>query len=373
MKPLVKDTHLIKSWDFSRNKESPGEVTCGSGKKVWWKCEKGHEWEAFIFNRARRKNPSGCPYCDGKRVCHDNCLSTLKLSLAKEWHPTKNGRLTPNDITLKSHKIVWWQCDKGHEWEAIVKDRSSGCGCPFCSGHRVCRDNCLVTINPGLAKEWHPTKNGKLTPNNITIFSNKKVWWVCEKDHEWESAISNRSAGNGCPYCAGQKVCKDNSLATLRPDLSNEWHYIKNGELTPNGITYKSGKKVWWLCDKGHEWKTSLMHRAEGNGCPICSKGPVSKISQKWLDGLNIPVENREVWLKDLKLRVDGFDPQTKTVYEFLGDYWHGNPEIFSAGDINPSNKKSFGQLFEETKEKIQTLEKFGYKVVYIWEKDFKK
>ncbi|MCK5017335.1 MAG: hypothetical protein KAS32_09695, partial [Candidatus Peribacteraceae bacterium] len=77
--------------------------------------------------------------------------------------------------------------------------------------------------------------------------------------------------------------------------------------------------------------------------------------------------------IKDLKIHTDGFDLKTNTVYEFLGDFWHGNPEIYNAGQINPTNKKLFGKLHQETFDRFRLLEKAGFKVVYIWEKDFRK
>jgi hypothetical protein len=63
----------------------------------------------------------------------------------------------------------------------------------------------LQVLNPILAKEWHPIKNGKLTPGDVTPHSNKKAWWMCKKGHEWEARISSRSQGNGCPYCSGRR------------------------------------------------------------------------------------------------------------------------------------------------------------------------
>ena len=112
---------------------------------------------------------------------HHNNLEKLNPSLAREWHPTKNGSLTPRDVTYGSGKKVWWLCSKGHEWKATISNRSNATGCPYCSGQAVCEDNCLQTINPTLAKEWHPTKNGSLTPKDVTVSSKKKVWWICAK------------------------------------------------------------------------------------------------------------------------------------------------------------------------------------------------
>jgi len=260
--------NLSEQWHPTKNSLAPSDVTTNSNKKVWWKCEKGHEWQESIVNRSKG---SGCPYCSGKRACAENCLQTLDPDLAKQWHPAKNGNLTPRDVTMGSGGKVWWRCEKGHEWEAAIYSRVKGNGCPFCSGWRACVDNCLQALNPDLAKQWHPVKNGNLTPNDVTAGSKKKVWWQCEKGHEWESAVSGRNKGVGCPYCSGNRVCADNCLQTVNPILSKQWHPNKNGDLTPNDITAGSGKKVWWKCGNGHEWEATIYNRVKGNGCPFCS------------------------------------------------------------------------------------------------------
>ena len=259
---------LAKEWHPTKNGTlTPKDVTRSSSKKVWWKCNKGHEWRVLINSRS--KSRTNCPYCSGKTVCDDNCLNTLNPSLAKEWHPTKNGILTPKDVTLGSAKKVWWKCKKGHEWQARINSRTRGIGCPYCNpgGPKVlCEGNCLETTHPSLAKEWHPTKNGTLTPINVSYGSHKKVWWKCKKGHEWKTMIKHRSNGSACPYCKG----RDNCLETLNPSLAKEWHPTKNGILTPKDVTLGSGKKVWWQCKKGHEWKAVVGNRNRGRGCPYC-------------------------------------------------------------------------------------------------------
>ena len=136
----------------------------------------------------------------------------------------------------------------------------------------LCTDNCLETVNPRLAREWHPTKNGTLTPGDVAPYSNRKVWWKCKKDHEWEATIANRNKGRGCPYCGGKAACKDNCLETVEPALAEEWHPTKNMPLTPRDVTPGSGKKVWWLCTEGHEWLATIYSRNAGNGCPHCHR-----------------------------------------------------------------------------------------------------
>jgi len=197
-----------------------------------------------------------------------NNLEFVNPKLAKEWHPTKNGELTPRDVFKSSRQKVWWKCNKGHEWQAVIYARNVGNNCPYCAGLLPTKDNNFEKSNPKLSKEWHP--RNKLTPSDVTPRSSRKVWWICNKGHEWESSIVSRSKGNGCPYCSGQKVCKDNCLETIAPDLAKEWHPTKNGELTPRDVTKGSMKKVWWRCSKGHAWQATVNNRYHGASCKKC-------------------------------------------------------------------------------------------------------
>jgi hypothetical protein len=268
---LKNNPTLAKEWHPTKNGSlTPADLTPGSNKKVWWICAKGHEWQVRVTDRYYRR--TGCPYCSGYRACIDNCLYTINPTLAREWHPTKNDPLTPKDVTPGSSKKVWWICSEGHTWEAVVSNRNSGTGCPYCAGRAVGSDNCLEAINPKLTKQWHPLKNEDVTPRDVSPNSDKKAWWICGSGHEWKATISNRNRGRGCPYCAGRAVCEDNCLQTLNPPLAAEWHPVKNGMLTPRDVTCGSRKRVWWQCDKGHEWEAYIQSRSKGYGrCPYCS------------------------------------------------------------------------------------------------------
>jgi hypothetical protein len=201
-------------------------------------------------------------------------LSTVNSGLAKEWDDKNNGKLTPHDVTKGSHKKVWWVCRNNHRYSSTVNDRSSGRGCPYCSGSKVCEDNCLATVNSELSKEWHPTKNGKLTPKDITSGSAKNVWWKCKKGHEWKEMIYRRNGGYNCSYCSGHRVCKDNCLSVISPNLAKKWNYKLNGNITPNDVTSNSQKRVWWICDRGHSWQATVGTISQGCGCPYCSNPP---------------------------------------------------------------------------------------------------
>ena len=196
---------IAKEWNYEKNNNlKPDNFTANSGKKVWWKCSNGHEWQATIHNRNKGKR---CPYCSNRILLTGfNDLNTVNPNLAKEWNYDENSRLTPMDVMPNCGKKVWWKCDNGHEWQATIDSRNKGHGCPYCSGrYAIIGETDLATQNPELAKEWHPTRNGKLTPQDVLPGSGTKVWWYCEHGHEWQAKIGNRSRGTGCPICAEKK------------------------------------------------------------------------------------------------------------------------------------------------------------------------
>ena len=126
---------LAKEWNYEKNGElKPEQFTANSNKKIWWKCSKGHEWQASIYSR---NNGNGCPTCAGQKVLQgETDLATVNPKLASEWNYEKNGDLAPKDFMANSHRKVWWKCSKGHEWQATINNRNKGNGCPHCRGRK---------------------------------------------------------------------------------------------------------------------------------------------------------------------------------------------------------------------------------------------
>ena len=190
-------------------------------------------------------------------------LPTLMKDL--DWDKNNKKGLTPNSLSSGSSKKAWWKCPLGHEWKASIYERATrNTGCSYCANRKIYIGfNDLPTTNPDLAKEWHPIKNGKLTPYEVIGVSPKKVWWLCKNGHEWQANIESRASGRGCPFCANNKILEGfNDLETTHPLLVEEWNFEKNGSLYPNAILAGSGKKVWWKCKSGHEWQATVSHRA---------------------------------------------------------------------------------------------------------------
>ena len=282
---------LAAEWHPSKNGTlTPAAVSYGSNREVWWRCSKDrrHVWQTAVARRAT--SGYGCPICVGKRVTPVSSLRALHPRIAAEWHPTENAPLTPDSVTAGSNRRVTWVCaaDPSHVWLATIANRTKdrGTGCPFCAGRRLTASRSLAVCAPEVAAEWHPTKNGKLTPADVFANDTRKVWWRCRVSpaHVWETSAHTR-ARQGCPFCAGKRADRTNSLAALQPDLASEWHAFRNGELRPERVTSGSQKRVWWQCreDWLHVWQTSVANRtSRGSGCPFCA-GKIATLSSSLL------------------------------------------------------------------------------------------
>jgi len=312
---------LEKQWHPTKNGDLKAEhFSVCSGEKVWWYCNKSCEygckhggWESRI---ASRTNGGGCPYCCKQLLpCKHESIEYKYPELLKQWHPTKNGDLNPNELSVSSPVKVWWLCQETcnygclHEWEAVVYSRTiNNSGCPFCCYNtlQLCIHDSIVYTHPEILKQWHPTKNGELTPEQFSAGSNKDAWFykICDIGgcvHEWHSCIANitnRNVNNG----PTSVLCIHESLSYLHPKIAKQWHPTKNGELTPEQITSGSGLKVWWLCDKKHNFQSRVANRTILNrGCPYC----VNKTEQKLYDALikHYPQLNQQFkveWCKNI-------------------------------------------------------------------------
>ena len=191
---------VAKEWSPRNAPLKPTQVTPYANRKVWWKCEQGHEWFTLISTRAYG---SKCPYCSGIKLLKGfNDLASLHPQLALEWSQ-KNGTLLPEDVNERSTKNVWWKCSTcGHEYRAVIKSKVHGLKCPVCTRNAVLPGySDLATTDPELAKEWNAAKNTR-KPTEISRLSQYPVWWKGICGHEWKDKVFHRAVeGAGCIYC----------------------------------------------------------------------------------------------------------------------------------------------------------------------------
>ena len=284
-----------------------------SGKKVWWKCKKGHEWLAAINTRTKRG--CGCPYCSGQKILTGfNDFATLYPKLAKEVHPTKNTSVKIDSLGGKSHQKLIWICPEGHEYSTTINKRvCRGDGCPYCAGrYPIVGVNDLKTLHPEAAKFWDNEINGDM--QKYKSHSSNKVSWKCSEGHKWINSIANQVNYNECPYCDRRRlIIGVNDIETRYPAIALEWDIEKNG-IEASKVKASSKVQAYWKCAKGHSWKAYLSNRLNGKDCPYCKgKLPIKGendlatcypwLVNEWNNELNrkrpeeyLPKSNRRVW-----------------------------------------------------------------------------
>lgn len=192
---------IAKEWSERNYPLLPSQVAPFANKRVWWKCEHGHEWYTLI---SIRSGGSKCPYCADIKVLKGfNDFATRHPCLAKEWSD-KNLTLMPDEISEKSTKNVWWKCQVcGYEWKAVIASRAKGLQCPVCADRAIKKGyNDLATTDPHILSEWDYEKNTDILPTQISRNSMRYVWWKCAFGHSRRDRISNRTIEHKrCPTC----------------------------------------------------------------------------------------------------------------------------------------------------------------------------
>ena len=217
-----------------------------------------------------------------QRHKYENSIGYLYPELAEEFHTKKNGTLSVDDINKASARKVWWQCRKcNHEWLAAVSSRTSGHGCPACSGRVLVPGTndfetwCNETGNTHILSEWDYGVNS-YQPSEVTKKSPYVAAWKCGKcSTSYTAKVYNRANGCGCPVCAGKKVKSGiNDFRTwcinnAKEILLEEWD--EENTLHPSQVSHGSGKRFMWVCSVcNHRWPATLDNRKKGKGCPQC-------------------------------------------------------------------------------------------------------
>jgi len=286
-KPSLLETHPALADQFHPTANPGITLATISGSytgQVIWLCEKGHEWS--LTPRARTKvRDSNCPKCISLFYSHPE--------IAVQWHPTKNGKKTPLDVTSGSNVVIWWKCDLGedHEWEqpvktrvlAIKETRNKASACQVCTKLVATASNCLAITHPAIASEWdyQANKNLGINPTTITEVSRCRVNWKCRKGHTWQGVVRDRTQKNTeCACCIGRKPSDDNNLAVTHPELVQQWHPAKNDTLKPEDFTKGSEVKIWWQCpiSENHVWDAYIYSRTAGRNCPNCSYWSIESV-----------------------------------------------------------------------------------------------
>lgn len=205
-----------------------------------------------------------------------------------------------------------------------------------------------------------PTYQCQICRNLSTKYRQKEI----TKEDRSKSTKMNRKRAN-----ESRRTPFNEAVMKLKEKHGDRFRYF------PENFTGTSGK-ITFRCQKHGVITANYQdHINSVHGCPKCAINNKSKAEQKWLETHNISNINYSIIAPDgRKFRVDGYDPINNTLYEFLGDYWHGHPSLFEKHNgVNARNKKAFVDLFNETEERFCILSNIGYNIIYAWESDVKR
>lgn len=197
----------------------------------------------------------------------------------------------------------------------------------------------------------------------------------CKIHGEFKQIPKLHLHGAGCTKCSHS--IRSKKQITPFEKFVEQANIVHNNKYEYKQESYRSvTNKLTIICPEHGQFTQQGASHLRGNGCCDCTSH-ISKPEVRWLNLLNIPndKEHRQpmFFFNKIRYKPDGFDPNTNTIYEFLGDFWHGNLNRFDSNDLNKINKKTFQQLNDKTFERFELFKSQGFKVVYIWESDFLK
>lgn len=289
---------------------------------------------------------SGCSKCS-KRLTNEEFI--IKANFIH------NSRYMYIDKYELSHIPIKILCKEHGVFSQKPNDHlSNKCGCPKCAIlDRKLTNKEFINICNNIHKfkyKYIEEYEGYL--DKITI--------LCEEHGEFTQRADTHMNGSGCPKCSG--VSRYNNISYVE-----KANLIHNHRYNYSKINYiNSMTKIIIICNEHGDFTQTPNKHLIGRGCPKCGN-KFGILEKKWLDSLNI--NNRQV--KIGKYIVDGLD--NDIIYEFNGDFWHGNPKKYNKDDINSVNGFTFGELYNKTLDKENYLKSIGYKVISIWESDFTK
>jgi Protein of unknown function (DUF723) len=244
-----------------------------------------------------------------------------------------------------------------------------GQGCPNCNidSQKLSADDLIKRFT-----ETHGNEYDYSLVNYQGI--DTKISIICVLHGIFYQSPFNHMSGQGCPGCNGRGVHRELPSNEVFIEKCIEVHQGKYDYSKTNFIGVK--RKIIIICPVHGDFLQNPYNHLSGQGCPKCISR-ISKGEKEWLDSLLVPddANHRYVYLKinDRKYYADGFDPLTNIIYEFYGDYWHGNPSLYKSTEMNNATGKTFGELYDRTMRREIALSQAGYKIVSIWQFDWNK
>ena len=321
---------------------------------------KDHYFEQTPFDHLRYKN---CPIClKQSKLTKENFFEKI----LNFQNLSKYKYIIPDNINLVQNTIIKTICPTHGEFSQYIHNVLKGRGCSSCAKRKRLTKNQFIEM----ANKIH---NNKFDYSKIIYINHKtKIEIIChnhEQKYTFYQKPNDHLNGYGCNKCFGNK--KSNTQEFI--EKANKIH---NHKYDYSLVNYTNATtKIKIICNNHYKsiiFIQSPNKHLHGRGCSVCGRF-ISKIENSWLDKIEKELKIkliRQYYIKSLKIRVDGYDPTTNTIYEFYGDFWHGNPKRYNLNNLNKVTKTSYKFLYQKTLEKEFKIIESGYNLVVKWESD---
>jgi hypothetical protein len=315
-------------------------------------------------------NGQGCGKCAGRKRQNNDFINDAIKVHGDKYDYSKS-------IYTKAQEKVIIICKKHGEFEQRVCGHLIGHGCAKC-GIEQNSDNRnydnLIFIEK--AKKIH----GELYDYCLVDYkkAREKVKILCKTHGEFQQIPSDHFSGHGCQKCGFEQNannCRSNNtefIEKAKSIHSNKYDYSKIDYLN-------SDTKITIICQEHGDFEQRPYDHLTGKGCSKCSRKQYSKAQIEWLEFIRLKdkikiqhAENfNEYQIPNTRFKADGYCIETNTIYEFHGDYWHGNPNVYCNNEFNKTTKCTFGELYQSTISKEQQIRDMGFNLITIWESDW--
>ena len=324
---------------------------------------------SFKQKPTRHLSGRGCPACGivNSKLARTKMTSWSELKkMAAEAHPNRSFVYETFENKKRSDNIVYL-CEV-HQ-KRIVQTMTIhllGRGCLACERERI--DKSMIAKNKIAFESKAILVHGNRYVYGEYYDSRTKISIHCPDHGVFVQMPPSHLKGAGCPKCGVKKLAQKQFKGTSR---FVEQAISVHGDRFDYSASIYTGARdyIAIVCRKHGAFNQMAGSHLAGIGCPKCT-GHVSKKETKWLDALGVTERQTAIRIYKHKRRskVDGFDPNTNTIYLFHGDYWHGNPKRFARTDINTRLKKTMGELYDETIAHENAIRDAGFNLVVKWE-----
>jgi hypothetical protein len=352
--------------------------------------QNGHgEFKVIVSGHLYERQPTGCPKCGREKTIKARSLISIKgipqIKWTLSYFITEATRIHQNQfnyskVDIKSYitpVIIICTIHGEFLMKPVIHIRNK-CICPKCAIEQRSKKHC-TTINEFIIRAKIKHENKYNYDSTIYIKNGINVEILCYQHGIFTQNPNDHLRGNGCPKCG--IIQRSLSQALSQEEYITRCKTIHGETIEYSKVNYVTNDSIIELYCTKHKVPFTMKASAHLYGkhsCRKCSYSRMSKVAREWLTIIQFIIPELQTYdsnkgehlikTDDFYYFADGYNPLTKTIYEFHGSFWHGDPSIYSSEMVNNVTGTTMGELYQKTQEKKRRCIDLGYNYVEIWE-----